>query len=272
MQISPDARGVIPRHDAELLAQQHSASDSELLTLLLPHAASLANPPVSNFRVGAVARGATGALYFGANLEFANESLAFTVHAEQSAVANAWMHGETGIDLIATSAAPCGLCRQFLNELITAPTLTIVTGGRSRSLADLLPESFGPRDLGIDGGLLQRDDHQLAIEENDLTAHAALTAANISYAPYSNSYAGVALRTHDGVVVAGAYAENAAFNPSMAPLEAALSQLNLQGLAFDSIAEAVLVQVDPMHTSATRAVLSSVTNAPLRTLAARNSR
>lgn len=47
----------------------------------------------------------------------------FTVHAEQSSIADAWMNGEEGIDLIAVTAAPCGYCRQFLNEL-TQPQRT----------------------------------------------------------------------------------------------------------------------------------------------------
>lgn len=238
---------------------------------LLPKAAALARPPISNFKVGAIARGASGKLYYGTNVEFAGEALSFTVHAEQSAVVNAWMNGETGIDLVATSAAPCGYCRQFLNELATAGDLTVVMPGESRKLAELLPSSFGPRDLGITGGLLQRDDHGLTLDEQDDLAQAALAAANLSYAPYSKSYAGVALRTRDGALVNGAYAENAAFNPSLSPLQAALSQLNLQGGQWSDIAECVLVRVDALHDNATRVVLAAIGDAPLRVLSARNS-
>lgn len=241
------------------------------LVALLPEAAALARPPVSNFKVGAIARGTSGAIYFGTNVEFAGEALSFTVHAEQSAVVNAWMSGETGVDIVATSAAPCGYCRQFLNELATAPTLTIVTPAESRPLSELLPSSFGPRDLGVAGGLLQPERHGLTLDESDDLAHAALAAANMSYAPYSKSYAGVAIRTHDGTIVSGAYAENAAFNPSLSPLQAALSQLNLRGSDWDAIAEVTLVRVDGLHDSATRTVLSAVTKAPLRILNARNS-
>src|SRR3712207_6081870 len=99
------------------------------------------------------------------------------------------MCGATGIDLVAMSAARRGYCRQFLNELATAGELTVVMPGESRKLAQLLPSSFGPRDLGITGGLLQRDDHGLSIDEDDELARAALAAANLSYAPYSKSYA-----------------------------------------------------------------------------------
>ena len=244
----------------------------ENLSDLLQQAAAFARPPVSNFKVGAVARGLSGKLYFGANVEFKNEALSFTLHAEQSAVAHAWMSGEEGIDLIGTTAPPCGYCRQFLNELTTAQTLIVTMPNDTRPLRELLPHSFGPRDLGIEGGLMQRESHELFIDGDDDLAREALRAAQMSYAPYSKSYAGVALRTSDGTIVGGAYAENAAFNPSMSPLEVALSQLNLSGGAFESITEAVLVHVDAMHTSATKTVLATATAAPLRTLLARNSR
>jgi len=241
----------------------------EIDAKLLAEAAGFARPPISNFRVGAFARGAGGKVYFGANVEFAGEALTFTVHAEQSAVVNAWMSGERALDVVGTSAAPCGYCRQFLNEL--ASELMIVMPGESRSLSELLPSSFGPRDLGVDGGLLAPRDHALQIDDGDDVARAALAAANMSYAPYSKSYAGVAVRTHDGTIVNGAYAENAAFNPSLSPLQAALSQLNLRGFAWDAIAEVVLVRVDGMHDSSTRVVLAAIGHAPLRVVTARNS-
>jgi cytidine deaminase len=240
----------------------------DLLTLL-PQAAAFARPPISNFRVGAIARGMSGKLYFGTNLEFAGEALSFTVHAEQSAVVHAWMSGETGIDVVATSAAPCGYCRQFLNELVTARELLVVMPKESRPLSELLPSSFGPRDLGIDGGLLQPENHGLAIDETEALAQAALQAANMSYAPYSKSFAGVAVRTKDGRIFSGAYAENAAFNPSLSPLQAALSQLNLGGAGWGDIAEGVLVGVDDLHVNAARTVLAAISDAALRVVRAR---
>jgi cytidine deaminase len=263
---------IIPAAEAQRLAQEQGITVPQLMTKLLPRAAEFARPPVSNFKVGAISRGHSGNLYLGANVEFKGEALSFTVHAEQSSVGGAFMNGEEGIDLIAVTAAPCGYCRQFLNELATADKLTIQLPNGSFSLGDLLPNAFGPRDLGVEGGLMQRDEHGLTIETDDKLANEALCAANMSYAPYSQSYAGVALRATDGTVVTGAYAENAAFNPSMSPLEVALSQLNLRGVAFETIADAILVHVDDMHTSATRAVLSAVTDAPLRLISARNSR
>jgi cytidine deaminase len=263
---------MIPAADAARLAREGGIEIPELMTNILPRAAELARPPISNFRVGVVSRGLSGNLYFGTNVEFAGEALSFTVHAEQSSVANAWMHGEEGIDLLAVTAAPCGYCRQFLNELVTAPRLVVRMPAGTRPLQELLPEAFGPRDLGIDGGLMQREQHAVETGDGvagDELARKALQSARMSYAPYSKAYAGIALRTAGGAIVTGAYAENAAFNPSMSPLEVALSQLNLQGVAFEEIADAVLVQVGGLHTSATAAVLAAVCDAPLRVVQAR---
>jgi cytidine deaminase len=260
---------IIHAADAARLASDAGLSVPQLMTTLLPRAAELARPPISHYKVGAVSRGSSGNLYLGANVEFSGEALSFTVHAEQSSIASAFMYGEEGIDLIAVTAAPCGYCRQFLNELATADSLTIQLPSGSFRLGELLPNAFGPRDLGIEGGLLHRQDNSLSIETDDKLANEALCAANMSYAPYSKSFAGVALRTADGTVVAGAYAENAAFNPSMSPLEVALSQLNLRGQELETITDAVLVSVDDLHTNATRTVLAAVSDAPLRLIKTR---
>lgn len=259
----PAVAGVISAEDAKNLGDD--------LTALLPFAAKFAKPPVSDFYVGCVARGLSGALYYGANLEFSGEALSFTVHAEQSSITNAWMSGEEGIDLVAVTAAPCGYCRQFLNELTTANRLTIAMPKETRPLSELLPNAFGPRDLGIAGGLMQHAQHDLIADADDELARAALAAANASYAPYSKSFAGIALRAEDGTIASGAYAENAAFNPSMSPLEVALSRLNLAGRAFADITDAVLVSVDGMHDEVTRVVLRSVCRAAPRMIRARNS-
>ena len=128
----PISRGVITAADAERAAASEGVDIPRLMTMLLPTAATYARPPVSNFKVGCVSRGLTGNLYLGANVEFAGEALSFTVHAEQSSVGNAWMNGEEGIDLIAVTAAPCGYCRQFLNELTTADSLTIAIPGSTQ--------------------------------------------------------------------------------------------------------------------------------------------
>lgn len=246
------------------LVHQRGISVESLMLELLPEVAALAHPPISKFRVGVVARGLSGALYAGANYEIAGQVLGFTVHAEQSAIANAWMAGERGIDRIAVTAAPCGHCRQFLNELVTADSLEVHLPDGTHSLRELLPGAFGPGDLDVREGLMGSNRQKIAVPDADELTQAAATAASMSYAPYSGAFAGVAIRTEDGAIVTGAYAENAAFNPSLPPLQVALSQMNLRRIHPDSIAEAVLVQVGTMHTAATRLVLSAVSGAQLR--------
>ncbi len=241
----------------------------QLLLELIPFAQKFAIPPISNFFVGAVALGTSGSIYFGANYEFTGEALSFCVHGEQAVTAHAMSFGETGLEMLAVSAAPCGYCRQFLYELTTASTLQIlVPNGVPTLLPALLPAAFGPSDLGVAAALMSPQSHGLTLPSPDPVAAAALAAANNAYAPYSHSYAGVALRTSDGGIYSGSVAENAAFNPSMSPLEAAIVSLVISGRkSYADIADAVLVEVRDAVASqvdATRAVLASITSVPLR--------
>src|SRR5438876_648341 len=117
---------------------------------LLAQAQAFARPALSNFRVGAVVRGTSGALYFGANIEIPGQSLSQTVHAEQAALSNAFMHDEPGIAAIAVSAAPCGHCRQFLYEFADGRDIEILLSGHpATNLSTLLPQPFGPQDLKV---------------------------------------------------------------------------------------------------------------------------
>ena len=60
-------------------------------------------------------------------------------------IANAREHREEKLKAIVLSAAPCGHCRQILNELAEASDLKILISTSSDySLSSLLPQSFGP--------------------------------------------------------------------------------------------------------------------------------
>lgn len=214
---------------------------------LIGLAAEWARPTVSGFKVGAVGQGESGALYLGANLEFGGAALGHTVHAEQAVVANASAHGETGLVRLAVSAPPCGHCRQFLYELASADRLDIVLHGRAPSkIAEFLPGAFGPADLGVVGGMLTRAAHGFtAAAEGDESAalgEAAATAANGSYAPYSQTWGGAAIQVRDGRIFAGHYLENAAFNPSLPPLQAAYVAAVLGGCEPDDMVAAAIAQ------------------------------
>src|SRR5204863_2426314 len=169
--------------------QEMSSIDEQMLRMLA-EAKSRAHPPISNFFVGAIALGASGALYPGANFEVPGNPLNQTVHAEQSAVANAFSKREKGLVALAVTHAPCGHCRQFLNEINGASGLRIVIQGQpARTLAELLPASFGPQDLGNTTGMLDSAPAQLrlASDSEDELSRAALQAASRAYAPYSKS-------------------------------------------------------------------------------------
>ncbi|OAN17946.1 cytidine deaminase [Photobacterium jeanii] len=226
----------------QLLNQTHM-TDSELRVALLPLAATYSVSPLSNFCVGAIARGESGRLYFGGNMEFVGAALSQTVHAEQCAISHAWIKGETGIKDVTVNYSPCGHCRQFMNELSSAKTMKIQLPEREeKTLQQYLPESFGPSDLGITDALLTEVNHGLAIDESDSLVAAACHAANRAHAPYTKNFSGVALKADDGEIFFGMYAENAAFNPSLPPLQVALISMNVAGYTLDRIAEAALVE------------------------------
>jgi cytidine deaminase len=267
--LDPDFRGVITAQEVNGLASTIGETVSDLLLLLVPFAQCYAIPPVSDYPVGVVAQGQSGNAYFGANMEYKGTALSFTVHGEQSATTNAWLNGEQGLTNIAISAAPCGYCRQFLYEITTAATLQVLlTGQPSQLLASLIPQAFGPNDLGVTAALMSPANNGLKLNPppTDPVVVAALAAANASYAPYSKGYAGVAISTASGAIYSGRYAENAAFNPSMSPLESALTMWSFGGNPNDAIREAVLVELPSMADQAavTMEVLSTVSTVQLQ--------
>jgi cytidine deaminase len=213
---------------------------------MLQVASLYSTPATSGFRVGAVCEAASGNIYFGANLELAGAPLGFTIHAEQSAIDNALVHGEKAVRRLAVTSAPCGHCRQFLNELTTASTLQILIAGKpGTTLISLLPDSFGPADLGVKGGLLGQMEIPLIplSGTSDALVEAALRAASRSYSPYTRSYSGVALRLKNETIITGSYVENAAYNPSLPPILAAIDRLRFSGRQYSDISGAALVEL-----------------------------
>ncbi|ELV8771453.1 cytidine deaminase [Vibrio harveyi] len=241
--LSDDFDATISEQQFEALLNATNLSDKELRVALLPFAAAFSYAPISEFYVGAIVRGLSGRLYFGANMEFFGVQLGQTVHAEQCAISHAWMKGERGVKDITINYSPCGHCRQFMNELTTAKELKIQLPEREeKSLHDYLPEAFGPADLGIQSGLMAEVKHEFACDDNDTLIQKAVTAMNISHAPYTNNLSGIALEMNSGRVFQGAYAENAAFNPSLPPLQVALIQILMAGEKFEDIKAAALVE------------------------------
>uniref|UniRef100_A9U3W5 cytidine deaminase n=1 Tax=Physcomitrium patens TaxID=3218 RepID=A9U3W5_PHYPA len=230
------------------------------LASLAKPTADLARAPISKFQVGAVGLGVSGRIFLGVNLEFPKLPLNHSVHAEQFLVANALQHGEKRLVFIAVSAAPCGHCRQFLQELRDAGDIRLlITDGKDpqvRPLSYFLPHRFGPDDLmsrnfplllesrsndlilASFGAWLRDNKHSLV----DLKL-AAFAAANASYAPYSRCPSGASLVTRKGQVYSGSYIESAAYNPGLPALQAAIVAFICGGGgAYDEIDTVIIVE------------------------------
>jgi cytidine deaminase len=134
-------------------------------------AARHAHAPYSRFAVGAALRLSDGSVVTGANFENASYGLSLCAETVALATANAQgklrdvvevavIGGAIGADGAVTGAAvvrPCGRCRQILNEaaqlggrdiLVHSATATGDTI-ETRTVSQLLPDAFGPADLGI---------------------------------------------------------------------------------------------------------------------------
>lgn len=259
---APDFPAMLKAEQVDAIKQRCGLDDDALAFALLPLAAACSLAPISQFYVGAIARGQSGNLYFGANMEFSDAPMQQTIHAEQCAVTHAWLRGESALASITVNYTPCGHCRQFMNELNSGTTLKIRLPGREpATLGDYLPDAFGPKDLNIATLLMDRVDHGFQLTLTDELEMAALAAANQSHAPYSNAHSGVALEAEDGTIYSGRYAENAAFNPSLPPLQAALILMNVSGGDCQKVVRAVLAEPDSAiltQWDATRATLAAL--------------
>ncbi len=238
--------GQIPAEAVATLARNQSTTVEKLMMELLPLAQSYSRAPISNFFVGVVARGASGSLYTGANIEIPGQCLGFAVHAEQSALSNAYMHGERSVAALAVGGAPCGHCRQFIDEMSPDGEILILTPkDPPAKLSAILPSAFGPAALGMSHGAfpVEEKDLKLLVDSADPLTLAALDAARKSYAPYSKSPAGIAIRGWRGRVFRGSYIENVAFNPSLSPLQTALAAMIAAGEPYSAISAVTLVEV-----------------------------
>lgn len=117
--------------------------------------------PYSNFKVGAALLAENGRLYTGCNIE--NASYTPTNCAERTAFFKAVSEGERkfsaicivgGMDGIPREyAAPCGVCRQVMQEFCNPETFLIILATSKEkydvfTLKELLPLGFGLQNLG----------------------------------------------------------------------------------------------------------------------------
>lgn len=244
---APGYSGEIPSGKAKELMDLEGKGTNELMLGLLPLARTYARPAISKFFVGCVAKGVSGNLYFGGNVEFADLALGYTVHSEQAALSNAYMHSDVGISAIAVTAVPCGHCRQFMNDLSPDGQIEILLEGKPPvKLSSLLPMRFGPEDMGLKDGAfpVKEVDLALANAKSDDLLRASLEVARKSYARYTGAPSGMALASKAGRIYKGSYIENAAFNPSLSPLQIALVGLIVAGEDYSAISRAVLTELN----------------------------
>jgi len=240
------------------------------LSALLELAREFACAPISGFKVGALVVGKSGKLYLGANLEFTGVPLHASLHAEQSAVINAWMHGESGISALIVSELPCGHCRQFLLELHDAAKLPITVNKLCRPLAALIPEPFA-RTRPKGRGLLDSPLQNLVCAQADPSDNAqrAINAASRSYTPYNQSPEGFLVEVISGHRFAGRAAESIAFNPSVPPVVTALNQLNLSAqrkFAISRCTHAKLATALTHSLTFSDALLRGICNVPIESV------
>jgi cytidine deaminase len=120
-------------------------------------------------------------------------------------------------------------------------------GYTTERLSDLLPQAFGPQDLGAKGGLMSSGEYpptlNLKTSFDDPLVLEALSAAEQSYAPYTHNFAGCTIQINHQKIYTGSYLESVAFNPSLSPLHTAIIRLNMDGLAAGGdISRAILVE------------------------------
>jgi len=132
--------------------------DRERSALLIAarEAAGRAYCPYSKFPVGAAVLTDRGDIFAGCNVE--NASYGLTVCAERSAVVQAIALSAGPLRIKAallytptpTPGAPCGACRQVLNEFSPDAEVFCLCDGPGiieTTLKGLLPQAFGPHNL-----------------------------------------------------------------------------------------------------------------------------
>ncbi len=119
-------------------------------------AAAKAYCPYSRFQVGAAVLTEAGEVFSGCNVE--NASYGLTICAERNAIFQAVALGRGSLSIravvvftpTAAPTAPCGACRQVINEFGPDARVYSVCDGPEvleSSVGILLPRAFGPANL-----------------------------------------------------------------------------------------------------------------------------
>lgn len=244
---------LIPKQSAEAMLTGLNVTIPTLLVALAHFVKRFAITPVSTFDVGAVGLCADGDILLGVNIEFSGLPLMFSIHAEQCLISLAHRLKRT-LTHIATTAMPCGHCRQFMKELKGEKELQIcyvsaTTGAvECTLLSQLLPLGFGPADL-LDDKSPERvlESYQWSYklsttQPSDALLEAATDAVNRSFCPYTGCPSALAGKTTDGSIYVGTYLESAAYNPSLSPIHSFVACLWGCGKNFNDVDSLVFLE------------------------------
>lgn len=124
--------------------------DWDELRAVAAEAMEHAYAPYSRYKVGAAALVSDGRIVSGCNVE--NAAFGVTLCAECGLVSE--LHRSGGGQLVAfvcvdgqgATIMPCGRCRQLLFEH-AVPGMLLETVSGIRTIDEVLPDAFGPRDL-----------------------------------------------------------------------------------------------------------------------------
>ncbi|MEL5992095.1 cytidine deaminase [Microbacterium phosphatis] len=124
--------------------------DWDSLRAVATEAMEHAYAPYSHFKVGAAALVSDGRIVSGCNVE--NAAYGVTLCAECGLVSE--LHRSGGGRLVAfvcvdqhgATLMPCGRCRQLLSEH-ALPGMLLETVSGIRTIDEVLPDAFGPRNL-----------------------------------------------------------------------------------------------------------------------------
>ncbi len=108
--------------------------------------------PYSKFPVGAAALTTSGQIVTGCNVENASYGLGLCAECSLVSALTMQQAGKlvafTCCDKNGNVLMPCGRCRQLLFEH-SAPELVLDTISGLKTIAEVLPDAFGPNDLNI---------------------------------------------------------------------------------------------------------------------------
>ncbi len=150
-----DAEGPKARSPKEEDMKEPDSKTLEEMTKRAKSVSERAYCPYSKFRVGAVVLTDDGQMFEGCNVE--NASYGLTICAERNAVFQMVARSRQKIAALviytptSKPSAPCGACRQVINEFGPDALVLSVCDGRGvlkKKLSELLPDAFGPGNLG----------------------------------------------------------------------------------------------------------------------------